>query len=911
MTVLIHLRLASQALNSVPAASLKRLANSLQDFSATESICITLLNDFDVTHCDESIPQPILGTCQWIREHQTFVSWLENGSNALIWLTGHPGCGKSIISSALAKYFNEVDERPQTVLLSLPRNGNKQTDAKIVLRNLIFQMIGRHRSLISHVRKVYELHGQSMVQSFNHLWAVFLRLLQDPKSGLVYVILDALDEYEPDSCRQLLESISDMLSNSFYSAQRGIRVKFLITSRPFLYESYAAGPCLQSNIPIDEGQPGYLEDIQKFIRERVDTISQSRQFSTAIKEYLYQSMTLKADKTFLWIHMVLSSVEKSVLTAKSDLAEIIISIPKDLAATYQRYLASVSVDYQPTALRFLKLLLGSCRPLYLSELNVAFTMAPAHVTVDDISQELQNGIAHTIQGILGPLIRVSGTQVSFVHHSVKEFLFSEKFEDFTFPTLRAVTYQSSELCLATACIRYLLLQDFHADFFTAENSLRRPSESESESASELSTGGFWDSDSQTLDFNILYGELNQPYSDICDSISTSYEFYNYSALHWSEHFAASEDIAPGCLKNAAKKLLDASTGFCRNWLQFYRTKLPGLTDDDKFGNNAIVLASQFNMNTVLTDLLSTQNISQAVKDRSLYWAARLGHSNIAASLLHAGANPNAQELEMQTALTAASEIGNLGCIATLLADERTDINATGRGGRTAFSFACGGGFNDIISQLLQRPDCKDDQPDYSGSTPLFWAVGGGHPTTLSVLARRGSVNVNHGDKQGRTALSWAAGDGMADILSILLKIRGIKCNLADKKGKSPLVWAAGNGQTGTVEVLLKTARVDKSIVDKDRRSAISWASAGGHFDTLLKLLDAGCPGVDAEDIDGWTPLMWAIQTDSPETVAALIDSKQVQIHRRDRSNRTALAWAKEYRHTNVIDLLLRLGATDT
>lgn len=763
--------------------------------------------------------------------------------------------------------------------------------------------------MIVHVRKVYEIYGQSMVQSFNHLWALFLRLLQDPKSGLVYVIVDALDECERASCIQLLESMSDMLSNSIYSVQKGVRVKFLLTSRPFLHNSYAlTKPPLQSKLTIDEGQQGYVNDIQKFIRVRVDEISEARQFSSDVREYLYQSMILRADKTFLWIHLVLVSLEKTLLTARSDLERIITTVPADLATIYEQYLAAIAVEHQTTATRLLKLLLTSIRPLDLDEINIAFTLKPTHLTVDDIMQETQDGIAHTLQGILGPLIRISGIHVSFIHQSVKEFLLTKCVESSIFPALRTVTEQSSALCLATCCIEYLLLQDFQQDLFTTTGSLPDSPLSTTGYYGNLPSDDIWDDSHHSLHPGTLYGEPDIPYSDTCDLISSRFKFYSYAALNWAIHLAGCEELAPDHLQSAAKSLLDSNTGCCRNWLRFYRTRIVNSTDDDTFGNDAVVLASQFNANIVLKDLLGTRETSQATKDCSLYWANRLGHDKIAQTLLQVGADPNFQGLERHTALTVASEHGNLACVLVLLADKGTDINAAGRDGRSALSFACGGGYDEIVRKLLQHADCKDDEPDRSGATPFFWAVGGGHSTTVSILAKRSSVNTNHSDKTGRTAISWAAGDGMADTLIKLLKIRGIDFNVPDKKGRSPLSWAAGNGQVATVDALLKKAAVDKSSVDNDKRSVISWASTGGHYEVLVRLIDAGCPGIDMEDIDGWTPLMWAIQTDSADTVQALIDSKQVQLDRCDRGGRTALAWAVEYRHAKVIDVLLRAGA---
>lgn len=746
-----------------------------------------------------------------------------------------------------------------------------------------------------------------MIQSFALLWNLFLSILQDPKSGFVYIILDALDECERASCRHLLESIADMLSNALYSVQKGVRAKFLLTSRPFLHQSYAANKeALQSRIPIDDDQPGYVDDLSKYIRERVDEICESRHFSGDVRQYLHQSMIVKADRTFLWIQVVLASIEQSIRTGKSDLEKIIASIPEDLAATYKRYLASIPQGYHDDASHLLKLLLASCRPLHLDELNVAYTLKPSHLTIDDAIRDNQNAMAHTLQGILGPLVRVSGSQVSLVHQSAKEFLLEQNgVEDDDFPALRTVNMQNSALQLATVCIQYLLLHDFQTDYFGKRNSITKLPE---DISTGIITGDFWDTVDYSLDPDDLYGEATSLHADICDSLGTNFVFYGYAALHWAEHFAICEDVATHELRTAARSLLDFDTACCRNWLHFYHTRALNQVEDDAFGTDRIVLASQFNSNAILSDMLGEYEPSQATKNRSLYWAARLGHDRIVASLLRAGADPNSRELERQTALTAACEHGNSLCVIKLLADQRTDINVPGRGERGALSFACGGGYDDIVQELFKRPGCKGDSPDRSGATPFFWAVGGGHHSTVRILSRRHGVNINHQDKLGRTAISWAAGDGMADILTTLLGLPGIGVNILDKKGRSPLSWASGNGHINTVQVLLEAAAVDKASIDSDKRTAISWASAGGHYAVLLLLLDKGCPGVAMEDIDGWTPLAWAIQTDSEDTVQALLDSNKVQIEGRDRAGRTALSWAVEYGHMKVVNVLLRAGA---
>lgn len=669
-----------------------------------ETTCVNLLNDFDLAQHEQQPPKPVAGTCQWILDHNAFVAWFEKGSNALLWLTGHPGCGKTILSYSLAQHFREIGARSRTVLVYFCQNKNKQTDARAVLIGLIFQFIDRHRSMIDHVRKVYDLQGRSMIQSFALLWSLFLKILQDPKSGFVYIILDALDECERSSCRQLLESISDMLSNSLYSVPKGARVKFLLTSRPFLHESYAATKqVLQSRISIDDSQPGYVDDLRKYIRERIDEISQNRQFSSHVRQYLYESMILKADQTFLWIQVALASLETSFLTAKTDLEKIITSIPEDLANTYKRYLTSIPTHHQDDASHLLKLLLASSRPLRLDELNFAYTLKSTHSTVDDVIQDTQNARAHTVQGILGPLIRVSALQVSLVHQSVKEFILEQSVHECdSLPPLRTINAQSSALQLATACIQYLLLHDFQTDFFEPQSSLAQLPLDTSLCLIEPPigdvTGDFWDNEDLNFNSDVLYGETDALYSDICEALSSNFVFYSYAALYWAEHFAVCEEVASPDLKKGARSLLDVNTACCRNWLHFYQTRAVGLVDAETFEKDPVVVASQFNSNSVLNDLLGEYEPSQATKDRSLFWAARLGYDRIVTTLLLAGADPNSKELDRQTALTTASEHGNFACVVKLLADQQTNINMLGRGERSALSFACGGGHDDIVKE---------------------------------------------------------------------------------------------------------------------------------------------------------------------------------------------------------------------
>lgn len=887
---------------------------------------MSLFSKFDVSDYQMRIPPPAKGTCQWILGHPRFVSWLEKAENALLWLTGHPGCGKTILSFFLAKQLSTPSSpgsrsSKNVCVYFCDDKIGKQKDANNILIGLIFQLVRRHQSLARHVRKVYQMHGHNIVRSFTALWTLFKDMATDPRSGPTIIIIDALDECREDTRRALLNAIKLFIRGlERPTPPVGQHVKFVLTSRPLAeVERAIFDGVLEHRIHIDDVRSSHDGDLQIYIRQRLDEISAQRQFHNEMRQSLEALLYSKSGQTFLWVHMVLTDLESSPLLSNNDLKAFIQRIPPSLEMTYARFISEIPEEQLEAASRLLKLILGSTRPLHLDEINIAFSInADQHRTADELKQDCQAGMHSTLTSILGQLVRISDSKVSLVHQSAKEFLLQTDRaggkDKLLHPAFSAIREEDCALILATACISYLLLDDFAEDLFavtdspTTSDSVSDPNEETSDAGSS-SGKPFWEDEDEKLDAGYNFfkesGALDQ---DVCRVLTAQHHFYEYAALHWAEHLVVCEASAPQVLRDAAKRLLDAGTARCTNWLRFRATVAPAGDESVPKNFEPVALAAFFNLHKIMQEYLDTASPQQSDLDVALFWAAEQGHGAVVDALLRAGANPNVQVSDKRTGLVIAAKNGHSECVRILLSDARTEINAKGDRGRTALAFACRTGHDDIVEMLLSREDCDANSPGDSGTTPLIWAAVGGHARTAGLLAAHPAVDVNRPDRSGRTAVSWAAGDGMSDVLKVLLKQKAADPNLKDNDGRSPLSWAAGNGCAGAVKLLVRNSKVDKASVDKHLRNAISWACGGGHAESLRVLLANGCPGVDEMDESGWTPLAWAIQIESSDTLRALVSDPRVDIERRDNSGRTALSWAVGYGHLEVVRILLRAGA---
>ncbi|KAK6075641.1 ankyrin repeat protein [Seiridium cupressi] len=846
-------------------------------FDELDKKCIALFSTYAVDDYLRQLPSPVKGTFHGILSHPLFMEWMKEAGLSLLWLTGHPDTGKTVMSSFLVEHIERTHGATGAEAVACvyfcDDKISKQRDAKGILLGVIFQIVRRHRSLV--------------LAAF---WKLFLDLVKDPLAQVVYVILDALDECEEVTRHQLLTSIHDFLESSGFGLNHGNSVKFILTSRPTVFRSAKltkqfAKYCLT----IDEGQQGYGDDIQLYIQERVGEIAE---LPPAFKQYLIETLQSRADHTFLWVHLVLEAMESSLVTSKMSFQDIIDKIPTTLQTTYMDFLAEIPEGHDRLASRLIKLIVGSARPLNLAELNIAVTIHWDHFDAQQVLSNCQLDISRTLLGVLGPPIRTSGSGVSLIHQTVKNFLLKPKMErqeTHRFTT----TAEDCALQIATACVQYLLLAEFSSDVFSINSSPTSLSSHSTLDDQPPNPDSFlyidpW-AEVAKLNFASLYKDSSILDMDTCNKLSKEYEFYRYAALHWAEHYATCEQSAPEILRNAARRLLDSNSNQYSNLVRFLWAEIDAVDSSMPRFVDSVELAAYFDLQGYLKDMLESQDVPSATSNKALFWACRRGHVRVVSLLLRVGADPNFQLLENQTASTVAAEMEE---------DEVAMLSPL----RPA------NGHVDIVRLILGREDSQLDHIDDTGCTALFWAILGGHGHIIQELIDNSKVHVNHQDGAGRTAISWAASDGQVESLKSLSKDPRVDVNLQDKRGLSPFIWAARYGQGETIRLLAKCRKVRKTTTDNDLRDVVSWVCEQGNTEMLRILLKNGIHEVNNKDIDGWNPMAWATHTDSPETIETLLLTGAVNLEERDTNGKTALWWAVNYGHLRNVKILLGEGA---
>ena len=801
------------------------------------------------------------GTCEWILTQNEYTTWVVEDGPQLLWISGGPGIGKTMISSFLVEELAHLAAQSSQMTLAYYFCDDKvegRRTATAILRGLLLQLLRQRPMLFKHIQSHFDMSRDSLFTNFHALWRVFVSIIQDSGAGEVFCLIDALDECEKESRQLFLTDFTKLFCSQ--SSQKTV-VKFIVASRREnnIEESLSAvGPAVQ-NLQVDSGRVNH--DLHKFINVRVDELSRMKGYKSALKEKIRSALTEKAGGTFLYVSLILHDLKRTIIS--SQVTQKLKELPSDLNRVYDRILDLIETDCKEIAELVLRWVAVARRPLLIDELAMALVLSTKKWQnntrpPEELLDEMKDGFK-----CCEPLVYVDTVNytVNLVHQSVKDYLLSTRLQEKDGLSQYHIALDKTNLLIFKVCWAYLSLEEFEMGTVIIERLENNRLRTNYLSKQFLHDHCFLQYARKEWEAHALAAN---------PALATDYEFWNDN-LHkvptfrdfWLNQAAAEgqEVIVQRLLEEGA----DPNTG-------------------DNHGQTSLSRAAEEGHEAVVRLLLSRDDVAADSRDslgqKPLSWAAKAGHEAVVRLLL-----------------------------------SRDDVVADWPNfwGRTPLSLAAKEGHEAIVRLLLSRDDVAVDTRDNEGRTSLSWAAKAGHEAVVRLLLSRDDAAVDSRDNEGRTSLSWAAEEGHEAVVRLLLSRDDVAVDSRDDEGRTSLSLAAERGQEAVVRLLLSRDDVVADSRDVWAQTPLSLAAKKGHEAIVRLLLSRDDVTADSRDVWGRIPLSLAAEIGHEAVVRLLLSRDDVAVDSRDNEGRTPLwfankaGWyARERGHDAVVELLERM-----
>ena len=364
-----------------------------------------------------SSKDPLLeGSCSWIFHDRAFTQWWNNDESRILWIHGDPGKGKTMIIMALIDEMSRrLELSPGSGILSyfFCQNTVKElSSAGSIVRGLVYLLAKQNPALIHHLRKKYDEAGSRLfdgINAFYAFWATLSEILQDPSLPRVYLMVDALDECDPQSLRTFLS----LLTQDTSGLSR--KVKWVVTSRnePSISE-YLHCARLGCDTSLELNSSYVSEAVESFIDFKIRELADRKKYNSELQRSVREYLIGHADGTFLWVALVCKELEKVQAWRTR---EVYRRFPAGLNYLYQRMLEQIQhngdVEEVEVCVQILCTITLACRPLHLNEMGV---IAGLSEDLYNDSQALQD-----LVGSCGSFLTLREETVYFVHQSAKDY----------------------------------------------------------------------------------------------------------------------------------------------------------------------------------------------------------------------------------------------------------------------------------------------------------------------------------------------------------------------------------------------------------------------------------------------------------------------------------------------------------
>lgn len=292
------------------------------------------------------------------------------------------------------------------------------------------------------------------LQNLNTLWDILVRSTGDQHAKPTICILDGLDECEETTRKQLMGHIAKYFakSPSTYDWQEPTgsslkKLRLLVTSRPDnsiknVFDRQVAPSSGQTirfammRLRGEDEADAISHDIKVVIKDTLDDLV-DRGLPTDLLEDMHRELVARADRTFLWVTLILQLLRKRSEEGASRYELNLILNSRTVDAIYHAMLSSR--PNHSKARKMLSIILAAFRPLTIEELSIALAVTPDHQTFqhsvqprrpslrtfEHLDWELVYPFENHIKGLCGHFVRIIQGKVYLVHQTAREFLLDQ------------------------------------------------------------------------------------------------------------------------------------------------------------------------------------------------------------------------------------------------------------------------------------------------------------------------------------------------------------------------------------------------------------------------------------------------------------------------------------------------------
>ncbi|KAH6608423.1 Ankyrin [Trichoderma cornu-damae] len=866
----------------------------------------------------------VAGTGNWLTSTESYQKWLGSDEHGLLWITGIPGSGKSVMAAKLIDELAKSNPGSAVLFFFFRQIIDANHKPQALLRDWMDQILSHspplQKQLKAHVDDRRSLESVSMEDMWKHL-----RLALACLPGKVFCVADALDEMDQGH-EEFLKALAEL------GRWRPKTVKVLITSRtvPSVEGPLRKSPCLRIRL-----QETLVDmDISTYVHHALSRSNIPRGDWHVIAD----AVPGRANGLFLYAKLAMDAF----LEPGVDIRTALSRLPTDLNALYTDLLdehAKRSGVPESIQRLILQSVTHATRPLRLLELAEMIRVGRPDGATRDIK-----ATKNVIRAACGPLLEILPDEtVSVIHHSFTEYLKgmtrSGDSPHMGYPVLQAGPTHAR---LASQCLLYL----------------------QAGCLGSVKIGSSGDGHGRS------YDDYEIPEQEV--QLRLRYPFFEYAASNWHRHIAKSE--AAGHDQAGTNAKLHEVFGDGKNrdaWLQMrWPVKAAG---------NRLVtqlhIAAKTGLISYAKELLKSidANTRDEYDRTPVWWAAAGGNAEVIDALIEAGADPdqpdnlsgvrplhNAASGNHSAAVTALlkagvdpltpktledpgircgnapstvgdsplmyASSGHIEALEAFLPFIGDDIALVHR----ALAWAASAGSTKAATRLLRHPGVNVDAV-VDGQTPLYRACSTVDADMVAVFLRAGADPNIRCDVSGGRALPWTSeeeedpsklnclyelcnnsgDDGCDEKLEIILPLliqAGIDIHYRTPSGESALHAAT---RSPVLVRLLLEAGLDANATDCHGAAALHRLDASGDSAMLSMalLVEQGHADINAANADGQTPLRCLLSSCNSECILRFLEYGP-DCNARDNNGNNALHVVMQHNGSNleVINALLKRGA---